>query len=129
MESKKVNLKNKDVIEINESLFYLSEKQTGAWYGVSKNIRSIKNIMEEINASRNEIVKKMAKLDKDGNPVKGDNNGIVWKDEKKANIQFEELLNEQISVSVFEIPMSKFDESDKLDSFAIAPLIDIIITD
>ena len=125
-------LKNKDVLIINESLMYLSSKGTGAWYGVSKNLRKIKVVVAEINASKDSILENLSKKGKDGKPMfegEGQDRKVVWIDEKKADKQWNELMNEDAAeVDWFPIPEAKF-EGSELDALLIEPLLDVIIVD
>lgn len=127
-----VKLKNKDVMIMNECLMYLSSKQTQAWYGVSKNLRALKPIVEEINATKDEIVKNLSKKDTAGEILyvgEGAQKVVVWEDQIKADELWKECMQEESeNISFYNIPYSKFGEVE-LDALMLEPLMDIIITD
>jgi len=124
-----VKIKNKDLLMINESLLYVSQQQTGAWYGVSKNLRTLKPLIAEINEGRSSIVDNLTEKDESGNPLVGEDKDLVWTDKESADKQWDELMNEEIEVDFFVIPNEKFGDEVKLDSIMLEPLIDIIIKD
>ena len=124
-----VKIKNKDLLMINESLLYVSQQQTGAWYGVSKNLRTLKPLIAEINEGRSSIVDNLTEKDELGNPLVGEDKDLVWTDKESADKQWDELMNEEIEVDFFVIPNEKFGDEVKLDSIMLEPLIDIIIKD
>ena len=124
-----VKIKNKDLLMINESLLYVSQQQTGAWYGVSKNLRTLKPLIAEINEGRSSIVDNLTEKDESGNPLVGEDKDLVWTDKESADKQWDELMNEEVEVDFFVIPNEKFGDEVKLDSMMLEPLIDIIIKD
>ena len=124
-----VKIKNKDLLMINESLLYVSQQQTGAWYGVSKNLRTLKPLIAEINEGRSSIVDNLTEKDESGNPLVGEDKDLVWTDKESADKKWDELMNEEIEVDFFVIPNEKFGDEVKLDSIMLEPLIDIIIKD
>lgn len=124
-----VKIKNKDLLMINESLLYVSQQQTGAWYGVSKNLRTLKPLIAEINEGRSSIVDNLTEKDESGNPLVGEDKDLVWTDKESADKQWDELMNEEVEVDFFVIPNEKFGDEVKLDSMMLEPLIDVIIKD
>jgi hypothetical protein len=124
-----VKIKNKDLLMINESLLYVSQQQTSAWYGVSKNLRTLKPLIAEINEGRSSIVDNLTEKDESGNPLVGENKDLVWTDKESADKQWDELMDEEVDVDFFVIPNEKFGDEVKLDSIMLEPLIDIIIKD
>jgi len=124
-----VKIKNKDLLMINESLLYVSQQQTGAWYGVSKNLRTLKPLIAEINEGRSSIVDNLTEKDESGSPLVGEDKDLVWTDKESADKQWDELMNEEVEVDFFVIPNEKFGDEVKLDSMMLEPLIDIIIKD
>ena len=124
-----VKIKNKDLLMINESLLYVSQQQTGAWYGVSKNLRTLKPLIAEINEGRSSIVDNLTEKDESGSPLVGEDKDLVWTDKESADKQWDELMDEEVEVDFFVIPNEKFGDEVKLDSMMLEPLIDIIIKD
>jgi len=124
-----VKIKNKDLLMINESLLYVSQQQTGAWYGVSKNLRTLKPLIAEINEGRSSIVDNLTEKDESGSPLVGEDKDLVWTDKESADKQWDELMNEEVEVDFFVIPNEKFGDEVKLDSMMLEPLIDVIIKD
>jgi len=124
-----VKIKNKDLLMINESLLYVSQQQTGAWYGVSKNLRTLKPLIAEINEGRSSIVDNLTEKDESGNPLVGEDKDLVWTDKESADKQWDELMDEEVEVDFFVIPNEKFGDEVKLDSMMLEPLIDVIIKD
>ena len=88
-----VKIKNKDLLMINESLLYVSQQQTGAWYGVSKNLRTLKPLIAEINEGRSSIVDNLTEKDESGNPLVGEDKDLVWTDKESADKQWDELMD------------------------------------
>lgn len=126
-------LKNKDILIINESLLYLSQKGTAAWYQVSKNLRAVKAAVAEINATKDDILENCAEKDKDG-VIKYEGEGVerkvVWKDADEADKKWEEMMNDEApEIKFHKFSFDKFGEDVSLDALAIEPLIDVIIED
>ena len=96
-----VKIKNKDLLMINESLLYVSQQQTSAWYGVSKNLRTLKPLIAEINEGRSSIVDNLTEKDESGNPLVGENKDLVWTDKESADKQWDELMDEEVDVDIY----------------------------
>jgi hypothetical protein len=124
-------LKNADILVINESLLYLSQKNTAAWYQISKNLRAIKVAVKEIEDSKNDIIENMAEKDKDGQIVyegEGRERKVVWKDIKKADEQWKQLMTEEAKkIDWFKFGYEKFGDTTDIDALAIEPLIDVCL--
>jgi hypothetical protein len=125
-------LKNKDLILMNEALMYLSSKQTSAWFGVSKNIRAIKPHIEEINASKEDIIANLSQKDSEGKPMyvgDGQERRVVWTDEAEADKVWKELMETPAAkIKWTSISEAKFGDVE-LDSFVVESLMDIVIVD
>ena len=57
-------IKQKDLLNVNASLVYLSNEETSAWYQVAKNIRIIKKHIMEYEESHKSIMDKLADKNK-----------------------------------------------------------------
>lgn len=126
-----IKMTNLELMNIADSLTYLADKETSAWYEISRNLRIVKPIMEEANEIRQGFAKNLAKKDKKGQPVV-ENNRYVWKS-KEAELEQQKIWNEFINEEVEIKEFRKFDisklEGIKLHGGLLSNLLDIIIID
>lgn len=125
-------LKNKDVLIISDSLHYLNSMKTPAWYQISKNLRAIKPIIQEITDSKDDIIKNLAAKDKDGNVMfqgEGEAKTVVFKDTEAADKKWSAMMNEEAKdISWYMFSAEKFGNIE-LDALAIEPLIDVCLVE
>ena len=120
-----IKLKNREVLEIDQALAYLSQQNTSAWYGVSKNIRIITPLLKEIEASKLDIYKKYAKTNEKGN-IETDEKGVVFNNKEEADKMWVSLMEEEVEVEFFRIKLEDLKEF-KLDASLMSLLVDRII--
>ena len=127
-----VELKNKDILVINESLLYLNSMKTPAWYQISKNLRALKGALKEINHSKEDIVNHMSKKDDDGNIVytgEGEARAVVFENPEEADSKWKAVLEENATkIDWYKFSFDKFGDIE-LDALAIEPLIDVCLTE
>jgi Mg/Co/Ni transporter MgtE len=127
-----VELKNKDILVINESLLYLNSMKTPAWYQISKNLRALKSALKEINDSKEDIVTNLSKKDDDGNVVyTGDDEtrAVVFENPEEADSKWKAVLEENATkIDWYKFSFDKFGDIE-LDALAIEPLIDVCLTE
>lgn len=132
MFKKMANLKNKDILIINESLLYLNSKKTTAWYQISKNLRAVKSAIQEINDSKEDILKNMSKKDKEGNVIykgEGESKTVVFENEKAADDKWKSMLEDSApKIDWYMFSAEKFGNVE-LDAIAIEPLIDVCLVE
>ena len=130
METKK--LTNQDVLLIFEALKYLSDKETKAWYGISRNLQKIKPLTKSYHELKNEIIEKCAEKDEqDKVKYSRTENGIEFSIIPDKLDEFREatnsLDNEEVKeIDWYKIKMDKLDDL-KLDAVKLEVLLDIII--
>lgn len=119
----------KDLLNVNAGLVYLSNKGTGAWYQVAKNIRIIKKHIVEYEDSHKSIMEELAEKDEDGNVAVNDKGHVSFGDNmEKANQMYEDLMNEEVSVDFYTFPFERIGDV-KLESLRVEPLLDVVILD
>ena len=126
-----VKLKKKEVLIINESLTYLSQQKTSAWYPISKNLKLVKPFILDINESREEIIKNLANIDEEGKVSTKDQNGVTvidWKDEKEATTLWDDILNEEVSIDFYKFGIDKLDDL-KVEPVIFEPLLDVCVVE
>lgn len=126
-----IKLKKKDVLIINESLTYLSQQKTSAWYQISKNLKLVKPHVLDINESREEIIKNLANIDEQGTVITKDQNGVTvidWKDEKEATTLWDNILNEEINIDFYKFGIDKFKDL-QVEAVVIEPLLDVCVVE
>jgi hypothetical protein len=125
-------LKKKDLLIINDSLLYLSNLKTKAWYGVSRNLQKLKSPLEEISENRKTITEKLQKKDSKGQPVTEEINGVqipVFEDKDEADKIWSEFMEEEApKVEFYKIKIDKLEDIE-LDAMAIQPLLDTILVE
>lgn len=121
-----MTITNKQLLEIEGALAYVSSQETEAWYQIGRNIQRIKPLIERFGESRKEIIDRLSEKDKNGNP-KVDGNNISFGDNAEEFIEkWTELMEESIEVDFYTFPFDKFG-SAKLDAIKVQPLMDIIV--
>lgn len=124
-----VKIKQKDLLNVNASLVYLSNEGTSAWYQVAKNIRIIKKHIMEYEESHKSIMDKLADKNKDGTVKINDKGQVSFgKNLDKANDMYISLMEEDVDVNFYTFSFDKIGDS-KLESLKIEPLLDVIIVD
>lgn len=124
-----VKITNKEMLNVNASLVYLSQKETAAWYQVSKNIRILKPFLSEWEDSHKSIIEKLADKDEEGKVAVNDKGQVSFGDNiDEANEAYESLLKEEVEIPFFTFSYSKLEDS-KLDGLQVEPLIDVVILD
>ena len=122
-------IKQKDLLNVNASLVYLSNEETSAWYQVAKNIRIIKKHIMEYEESHKSIMDKLADKNKDGTIKVNDKGQVSFgKNLDKANDMYISLMEEDVDVNFYTFSFGKLGDS-KLESLKIEPLLDVIIVD
>ena len=125
-------LKRKDLLIINDSLLYLSNLKTKAWYGVSRNLQKIKSSLEEIDENRKNITEKLQKKDKNGSVVTEEVNGMkipVFENKEEADKLWQEFMDEDApAIEFYEIEIKKLEDVE-LDAIVIEPLLDKILVE
>lgn len=122
-------IKQKDLLNVNASLVYLSNEETSAWYQVAKNIRIIKKHIMEYEESHKSIMDKLADKNKDGTIKVNDKGQVSFgKNLDKANDMYISLMEEDVDVNFHTFSFGKLGDS-KLESLKIEPLLDVIIVD
>jgi hypothetical protein len=124
-----IKLKKKEVLTINESLTYLSQQKTSAWYPISKNLKLVKPFILDINETKEELIKNLAKIDEEGKVSTKNQNGITvidWKDEKEATTLWDDILNEEVSIDFYKFGIDKLNDL-KLEAVVIEPLLDVCL--
>jgi hypothetical protein len=125
-------LKRKDLLIINDSLLYLSNLKTKAWYGVSRNLQKIKSSLEEIDENRKSITEKLQKKDKNGSVVTEEVNGMkipVFENKEEADKLWQEFMDEDApAIEFYEIEIKKLEDVE-LDAIVIEPLLDKILVE
>ena len=121
-----MTITNKQLLEIEGALAYVSKEQTEAWYQVGRNIQRIKPFLERFGETRKEIIERLAEKDKDGNPKVEGNNISFGENAEEFIEKFTELMEESIEVDFYVFPFDKFG-SAKLDAIKVQPLMDIIV--
>lgn len=127
----KTTITNKEVLEISQALGYLNGKETQAWYAVGKNVRKIKPLLEEIEASKQSLFEKYAAKDEDGQIKFLDKQRTqidFGENQEEANETWKKIQDERVEVDFYTFKHGAIAE-EKLNSNAIIPLIDIIIVD
>jgi hypothetical protein len=123
-------LKNKDILVINESLLYLNNMKTAAWYQISKNLRAVKGALKEINDSKEDLIKNLSKKDENGQPIyegEGVDRAVVFENPEEANQKWYEILNDVApNIEWYKFNFEKFGDVE-LDALAIEPLIDVCL--
>jgi hypothetical protein len=114
-----VKITNKEMLNVNASLVYLSQKETAAWYQVSKNIRILKPFLAEWEESHKSIIEKLADKGEDGKVAVNDKGQVSFGDNiEKANESYESLLKEEVEIPFFTFSYSKLEDS-KLDGLQV----------
>lgn len=122
-------IKQKDLLNVNASLVYLSNEGTSAWYQVAKNIRIIKKHIMEYEESHKSIMDKLADKNKDGTVKVNDKGQVSFgKNLDKANDMYIALMEEDVDVNFYTFSFDKIGDN-KLESLKIEPLLDVIIVD
>jgi hypothetical protein len=123
-------LKNKDILVINESLLYLNNMKTAAWYQISKNLRAIKGALKEINDSKEDLIKNLSKKDDNGQPIyegEGTERAVVFENPEEADKKWSDILNDVTpNIEWYKFNFEKFGDVE-LDALAIEPLIDVCL--
>jgi hypothetical protein len=120
-----------ELINISDSLGYLAQKETSAWYQIGKNLRLVKSFMQEVEDVRKDIQKNLALHDENGNIVT-ENNFIVWKDEN-SDIEQKKIWNDFVNEDAPIIDWHKFNlqklDGVELNAGLLSNLLDVIIID
>lgn len=122
---------NKQLLEINASLKYLSTQETEAWYQVGRNLKKVEPMVEALNDARQNIIEKLVKKDKDGNWLYTDEAKTAWdlgENQKKADELWEETQKEEVAVEFHTFSYDVL-KNTKLNAQAITPLIDTVIVE
>lgn len=128
----KVNVTNKQLLEISGALNIMSRKDTPAWYQIGRNLKRIEKPLEDLYKAKESIFQKLAEKDEKGHIVYTDDTKRQVKfaegNEKEAETLWSELQKETTEIDFYTFSFEKF-EGEKLNPAILAPLLDVIITD
>lgn len=134
---KEVTVTKQQLVNISGSLSRLSLIATEAWYPISRNIKSIRPLMDEISQIKEDMFNKLAEKDEKGqlvyiNPEEKDITKKIVKfkegKQEEADKIWGELMKEEVTIEVYQFTPDKLGDV-KLNPVIIEPLIDIIIVD
>jgi hypothetical protein len=126
-------LKLKILIEIYYALVRLGHTQSEAFYAFAKNKRKLRPHIDEHEATRQDLVKQLAKKDKSGEPiVQGEGRQKQYDftpaNLKKFNKTLEELEEKEIEVEFHKIKLSKI-QNEKHNANDIEIILEHILVD
>lgn len=127
-----MKVSNKELLEINAALVYLSQEETDAWLKVSRNIKLIKPHIVSWDESNKEIISKHSVKDSDGKPQVNGDLYDFGKNKKKAEDDYKALMEEQINVNFVPIKheeLTKDGETARLNAVNVESLLDVVIID
>jgi hypothetical protein len=105
-----------EVFAINQCLSSILDASTNITgklhYALSKNLKYVLSVIKEIGDERNDILKSFCELNKHGNPKIDDKGQLIFLKggEEEANKLFNELLNKEYKVQVYEIPLKEYEK-------------------
>jgi len=126
METKEVT--NERLILVYNSLAYLANKETKAWYIIGKNLKNIQKAVEKFEHNRKSLLDKYAVKEENGNyKLTQDNKYIDFGGkEDVVKEEFVNLAKEIVSIEVDEFPVDKLVE-ENLEGAKVNPLFGIIL--
>lgn len=131
METLKSEITNKELLQISQSLTILSQKETDAWYQISRNLKKVAGPVKELTELKNDILQKLAKKDEKGEVIFTDETKTrvdLGDNEAEADKLWNDLQNETREIEFFKFPYSKIGNL-KISPMVMQPLIDVIITE
>ena len=117
-----------ELLEINDSLHYLSSKETSIWYQILKNKKKVKSLVEETIDFRKEIIEKFSKRDEAGEKITDENGNILVENPTEATEALDRLGNETVIINLDSAKISDLGSS-KIEARYIEPLLEIMLTE
>lgn len=117
-----------ELLEINDSLNYLSSKETSIWYQILKNKKKVKSLVEETIDFRKEIIEKFSKRDEAGEKITDENGNILVENPTEATEALNRLGNETVIINLDSAKISDLGSS-KIEARYIEPLLEIMLTE
>lgn len=127
-------MKYAEIMEVRDALVRLGEKDLPVAYEVAKNIRICNSILNETREILQDLHKKFADKDKDGNIIQYEENGqqVSKITDKEKLAQYQEELRkldaEEHEVAFLKVSKASFAGKD-VPGLVLVPLVDVVITD